>query len=260
MAELTRWFSESNIEHTSTVGGKGASLGEMFQNLSALGVRVPNGFSLTTEAFHRFIHSEIPSATWNNVGAQQEVEDIRENAIVCSTLAEALEVCLRDADLSDHLALNGRAALARSLVRETPVPDEIKHEIATQYGKLCDMYHPGVDVAVRSSATTEDSADASFAGQYESYLNVSGDVDIIEKWRRCVASMFTERAIGYHLENGMHPLDSALAVVIMKMARSDKGASGVMFTIDPDSGHEGVIHIGSSYGCLLYTSPSPRDE
>ena len=220
----------------------------MFQNLSALGVRVPNGFSLTTEAFHRFIHSEIPSATWNNVGAQQEVEDIRENAIVCSTLAEALEVCLRDADLSDHLALNGRAALARSLVRETPVPDEIKHEIATQYGKLCDMYHPGVDVAVRSSATTEDSADASFAGQYESYLNVSGDVDIIEKWRRCVASMFTERAIGYHLENGMHPLDSALAVVIMKMARSDKGASGVMFTIDPDSGHEGVIHIGSSYG------------
>ena len=248
MAELTRWFSESNIEHTPTVGGKGASLGEMFQNLSALGVRVPNGFSLTTEAFHRFIHSEIPSATWNNVGAQQEVEDIRENAIVCSTLAEALEVCLRDADLSDHLALNGRAALARSLVRETPVPDEIKHEIATQYGKLCDMYHPGVDVAVRSSATTEDSADASFAGQYESYLNVSGDVDIIEKWRRCVASMFTERAIGYHLENGMHPLDSALAVVIMKMARSDKGASGVMFTIDPDSGHEGVIHIGSSYG------------
>ena len=248
MAELTRWFSESNIKHTSTVGGKGASLGEMFQNLSPLGVRVPNGFSLTTEAFHRFIHSEIPSATWNNVGAQQEVEDIRENAIVCSTLAEALEVCLRDADLSDHLALNGRAALARSLVRETPVPDEIKHEIATQYGKLCDMYHPGVDVAVRSSATTEDSADASFAGQYESYLNVSGDVDIIEKWRRCVASMFTERAIGYHLENGMHPLDSALAVVIMKMARSDKGASGVMFTIDPDSGHEGVIHIGSSYG------------
>jgi len=248
MADLTRWFSESNIEHISTVGGKGASLGEMFQNLSALGVRVPNGFSLTTEAFHRFIHSGIPSATWNNVGAQQEVEDIRENAIVCSTLAEALEVCLRDADLSDHLALNGRAALARSLVRETPVPDEIKHEIATQYGKLCDMYHPGVDVAVRSSATTEDSADASFAGQYESYLNVSGDVDIIEKWRRCVASMFTERAIGYHLENGMHPLDSALAVVIMKMARSDKGASGVMFTIDPDSGHEGVIHIGSSYG------------
>ena len=110
------------------------------------------------------------------------------------------------------------------------------------------MYHPGVDVAVRSSATTEDSADASFAGQYESYLNVSGEQDIIEKWRRCVASMFTERAIGYHIEHGMHPLDSAIAVVVMKMARSDKACSGVMFTIDPDSGHDGVIHIGSSYG------------
>ena len=101
---------------------------------------------------------------------------------------------------------------------------------------------------VRSSATTEDSADASFAGQYESYLNVSGEQDIIEKWRRCVASMFTERAIGYHIEHGMHPLDSAIAVVVMKMARSDKACSGVMFTIDPDSGHDGVIHIGSSYG------------
>ena len=108
MAELTRWFSESRIEHTSTVGGQ-TSLFEMFQNLSALGVRVPNGFTLTTEAFHRFISSKIPSATWNNVGAQQEVEDIRETAIACSTLAEALELCLRNAFHLDHLALNGRS-------------------------------------------------------------------------------------------------------------------------------------------------------
>ena len=120
--------------------------------------------------------------------------------------------------------------------------------IRDSYGSLCDIYYPGVDVAVRSSATTEDSKDASFAGQYESFLNVSGEVEIVEKWRRCVASMFTERSVGYHLENGMHPLDSAVAVVIMKMARSDKACSGVMFTIDPDSGHRGVIHIASSYG------------
>ena len=173
---------------------------------------------------------------------------MRNAAINCSTLASALEVCLRDADPKDHLNLNSRASLARSLVRETPVPDEIKLVIAQEYSKLCELYHPGVDVAVRSSATTEDSADASFAGQYESYLNVSGEQDIIEKWRRCVASMFTERAIGYHIEHGMHPLDSAIAVVVMKMARSDKACSGVMFTIDPDSGHDGVIHIGSSYG------------
>ena len=247
-AKLAEWFADANMSDTATVGGKGASLGEMFQKLSGIGVKVPNGFTLTTAAFKQFIEAEIPETTWNNIGAPDDIEDLRNAAINCSTLANALEVCLRDADPKDHLNLNSRATLARSLVRETPVPDEIKLVIAREYSKLCELYHPGVDVAVRSSATTEDSAEASFAGQYESYLNVSGEQDIIEKWRRCVASMFTERAIGYHIEHGMHPLDSAIAVVVMKMARSDKACSGVMFTIDPDSGHDGVIHIGSSYG------------
>ncbi|MEC8541084.1 MAG: PEP/pyruvate-binding domain-containing protein, partial [Candidatus Thermoplasmatota archaeon] len=247
-AKLAEWFADANMDDTATVGGKGASLGEMFQKLSEIGVKVPNGFTLTTAAFKQFIDAEIPETTWNNIGAPEDIEDLRNAAINCSTLASALEVCLRDADPNDHLNLNSRATLARSLVRETPVPDEIKLVIAREYSKLCELYQPGVDVAVRSSATTEDSAEASFAGQYESYLNVSGEQDIIEKWRRCVASMFTERAIGYHIEHGMHPLDSAIAVVVMKMARSDKACSGVMFTIDPDSGHDGVIHIGSSYG------------
>lgn len=247
-AALAKWFDEADMNDTATVGGKGASLGEMFQKLTSIGVKVPNGFTLTTEAFRRFISAAIPEATWKNVGAPEDVEALRSAAIKATSLKQALEICLRDADPSDHLNLNSRAALARSLVRETPVPESIKSAIATEYGKLCEMYAPGVDVAVRSSATTEDSAEASFAGQYESYLNVSGEQDIIEKWRRCVASMFTERAIGYHLEHKMHPLDSAIAVVVMKMARSDKACSGVMFTIDPDSGHEGVIHIGSAYG------------
>ena len=247
-SKLAEWFADADMNDTATVGGKGASLGEMFQKLSGIGVKVPNGFTLTTAAFKQFVEAEIPETTWNNIGAPEDIEELRNAAINCSTLASALEVCLRDADPKDHLNLNSRASLARSLVRETPVPDEIKLVIAQEYSKLCELYHPGVDVAVRSSATTEDSADASFAGQYESYLNVSGEQDIIEKWRRCVASMFTERAIGYHIEHGMHPLDSAIAVVVMKMARSDKACSGVMFTIDPDSGHDGVIHIGSSYG------------
>lgn len=247
-AKLAEWFTNADMNDTATVGGKGASLGEMFQKLSGIGVKVPNGFTLTTAAFEQFINAEIPTNTWNNIGAPEDIEELRNSAINCSTLASALEACLRDADPKDHLNLNSRATLARSLVRETPVPDEIKQIITQEYSKLCELYHPGVDVAVRSSATTEDSADASFAGQYESYLNVSGEQDIIEKWRRCVASMFTERAIGYHIEHGMHPLDSAIAVVVMKMARSDKACSGVMFTIDPDSGHDGVIHIGSSYG------------
>ena len=245
---LAEWFNDSDMNDIATVGGKGASLGEMFQKLSGIGVKVPNGFTLTTAAFNLFVNAEIPATIWNNIGAPEDIEDLRNAAINCPTLASALEVCLRDADPKDQLNLNSRATLARSLVRETPVPDEIKQVISQEYSKLCELYHPGVDVAVRSSATTEDSAEASFAGQYESYLNVSGEQDIVEKWRRCVASMFTERAIGYHIEHGMHPLDSAIAVVIMKMARSDKACSGVMFTIDPDSGHNGVIHIGSSYG------------
>ena len=246
--KLAKWFNDSDMNDIATVGGKGASLGEMFQKLSGIGVKVPNGFTLTTAAFKLFVNAEIPATIWNNIGAPEDIEDLRNAVINCSTLAGALEVCLRDANPKDHLNLNSRATLARSLVRETPVPDEIKQVISQEYGKLCELYHPGVDVAVRSSATTEDSAEASFAGQYESYLNVSGEQDIVEKWRRCVASMFTERAIGYHIEHGMHPLDSAIAVVIMKMARSDKACSGVMFTIDPDSGHNGVIHIGSSFG------------
>ena len=247
-AGLTKWFDKTRIKDTLKVGGKGASLGEMFQKLSKSGVKVPNGFTLTTEAFSRFINSEIPERTWDNVRNPEGVEDIRNEAIKAKSLSEALEVCLRDVDPAKDLDLNGRAALARSLVRETPVPETVKLAIASDYGKLCDIYYPGVDVAVRSSATTEDSKDASFAGQYESFLNVSGEVEIIDKWRRCVASMFTERSVGYHLENGLHPLESAVAVVVMKMARSDKACSGVMFTIDPDSGHQGVVHIASSYG------------
>ena len=247
-AGLTKWFEDTAMGETYLVGGKGASLGEMYQKLTNLGVRVPNGFILTTQAYTDFIQAAIPESTWDNVGNPEGIGDLRKKAISCTNLASALEICLKDVDVSDPIGLNGRASLARSLVRETPVPDSVKRAIGLDYSKLCEMYYPGVDVAVRSSATTEDSSEASFAGQYESYLNVSGESEIIEKWRRCVASMFTERSVGYHLENKMHPLDSSIGVVVMKMARSDKACSGVMFTIDPDSGHDGVVHIGSSYG------------
>ena len=172
----------------------------MYQKLTNLGVRVPNGFILTTQAYTDFIQAAIPESTWDNVGNPEGIGDLRKKAISCTNLASALEICLKDVDISDPIGLNGRASLARSLVRETPVPDSVKRAIGLDYSKLCEMYYPGVDVAVRSSATTEDSSEASFAGQYESYLNVSGESEIIEKWRRCVASMFTERSVGYHLK------------------------------------------------------------
>ena len=247
-AKLTSWFDEVCIDDCETVGGKGASLGEMHINLKKAGVNVPNGFNVTVDAYHTFVNAEVPKSTWDNIREPEGVEKIRAAAITSNTLAEALKICLDGTDPKDHLNMHGRASLARALVRQTPVPEVVRQAIISGYSKLCDQYGQGVDVAVRSSATTEDSAEASFAGQYESFLNVSGERAVIQKWRQCVASLFTERAIGYQIEKDMNPLDSALAVVIMKMVRSDKACSGVMFTIDPDSGHRGVIHIAAAYG------------
>ena len=246
--KLVKWFDEVSMDDSDTVGGKGASLGEMHKNLSNSGVRIPNGFNVTTDAYLDFVNSEVPESDWDNVVEPEGTGEIREQALACNTLLSALKAVLDGADSSDHLDLHGRAKLARALVRQTPVPEVVRQAIIRAYGELCEQYGQGVDVAVRSSATTEDSVDASFAGQYESFLNVSGERAVIRQWRQCVASLFTERAIGYQLEKKMNPLDSALSVVVMKMVRSDKAASGVMFTIDPDSGHRGVIHIASSYG------------
>ena len=246
--QLIKWFSEVGKEDAIIVGGKGASLGEMHQNLSKTGLQIPNGFNVTTAAFRIFINTEVPELTWENVAEPEGTEKIRLKALSCNTLSGALAEVLEGADASNHLELHGRAKLARALVRQTPVPDIIRQVIIESYSTLCEEYGQGTDVAVRSSATTEDSVEASFAGQYESFLNVSGERAVIRQWRQCVASLFTERAIGYQLEKGMNPLESSLSVVVMKMVRADLACSGVMFTIDPDSGHDGVIHIASAYG------------
>jgi len=245
---LIKWFNEVGKDDALSVGGKGASLGEMYQNLSNSGVRVPNGFNVTVQAFFKFAMLEIENDCWNNVSEPKGMDDLREKVVNSKTLFEALECCLENADSEDHLDMHSRTELARSLIMETPVPEEIQNAIELGYSVLCEEYGNGVDVAVRSSATVEDSEDASFAGQYESYLNVRGTENVIHYWKRCVASLFTERAICYQLSRNMNPMDSALSVVVMKMVRSDLASSGVMFTIDPDSGHRGVIHIASSYG------------
>jgi len=246
--KLVKWFEDVGSEDTESVGGKGASLGEMYCALSCSGVRVPNGFNVTTTAYTLFVNTEVPSSTWDNVIEPEGCEDFRRAALSRNSLAEALEEVLEGIDPSNHLELHGRAALARALVMQTPVPENIRTAISEGYSRLCEEYGQGTDVAVRSSATTEDSKEASFAGQYESFLNVTGERSVIMHWRKCVASLFTERAIGYQLDRKMKPLDSALSVVVMKMVRSDLASSGVMFNMDPDSGHRGVIHIASSYG------------
>ena len=246
--ELVQWFDEVGKDDAELVGGKGASLGEMYRNLCDCGVQIPNGFNVNVEAYARFVDAEVTSSTWDHVAEPAGMADVRTAALASETLADALEVCLADADPSDPLEMHGRAALARALVLQTPIPAEVRAAVAEGYARLCDEYGQGVDVAVRSSATTEDSAEASFAGQYDSYLNVHGVDSVVEHWRRCVASLFNERAICYQLEKGLDPLASALSVVVMKMVRSDLASSGVMFSIDPDSGHRGVIHIAAAYG------------
>jgi pyruvate,water dikinase len=248
MIPMILWFEEVGRNDALLVGGKGASLGEMYCNLHQSGVEVPNGFNVSVEAYREFVETAVPEGTWEQVIEIEGLESLREQAIASDTLSQAVEICLDGADSRMHLEMYGRASLARELVLSTPIPESIARAISQAYLVLSREYGKGVDVAVRSSATTEDSEDASFAGQYESFLNVHGESAVILHWRKCIASQFTERAICYTLENGMDPLDSPLAVVIMKMVRSDLACSGVMFSIDPDSGHDGVVHIASSYG------------
>ena len=243
---LVAWFEQLGAGDVSRVGGKAASLGEMYRSLSDRGVRVPNGFATTVDAWAAFLDAAVPSGSWADVAEEERA--CAPQALEGPTLRGALERIFRDFDASDQLELHARAALARALVARTPVPEGVADGIREAHGELTELYGSEADLAVRSSATCEDSEMASFAGQYESYLNVRGIDAVLEAWRKCCASAFTERALGYQIRQGMDPLASGLGVVIMKMVRSDLAASGVMFTLDPDSGNPNVIHLTSAYG------------
>jgi pyruvate,water dikinase len=253
---LIRWFQDIGHDDVASVGGKSASLGEMYTGLADAGVRIPGGFSTTVEAYRLFM-AQAP------VMPERLPDDVPEGLVARIEGAASLDEALRrifdvpdsdagagdgDADRVDDDDLHARALAARALIRACPVPRAVSDDIAGGYEALCAEYGREVDTAVRSSATREDSELASFAGQYESYLNVRGLDDILDAWRKCVASGFTERALGYQLSHGMDPLEGAVAVVVMKMVRSDLATSGVMFTLDPDSGNRNVVVITSSYG------------
>ncbi|MDP6864317.1 MAG: phosphoenolpyruvate synthase [Candidatus Poseidoniaceae archaeon] len=254
------WFEESGMSDVATIGGKGASLGEMYSSLTEKGIPIPNGFTVTVDAYAEFVDSEIDSTRWSGISEAEGLPGLRDSVMKAKTLRGAIHACFEGAKTSDHLEMHSRTSLARSLILNSVVPSDVEEQIESGYLLLCDEYGPGVDVAVRSSATVEDSVDASFAGQYDSYLNITGPRSVIFNWKRCVASLFTERAVTYQIDRGMNPLEASLAVVVMKMVRSDLSSSGVMFTLDPDSGHSGVIHISSSFGLgelLVQGSISP---
>ncbi|MCP5023643.1 MAG: phosphoenolpyruvate synthase [bacterium] len=246
--QLILWFSEVGKDDAELVGGKGASLGELYRELVPQGVRVPNGFTTSATAYRVFLDAPVPAGTWSEVGEPEGMGEVRRAALRENSLAAALRTCSKGANSEDHLEMHSRTQLVRDIIEATPVPPEVELALCDGYAALCEEYGGEVDVAVRSSATVEDSAMASFAGQCESYLNVHGTDSLVVHWKRCCASLFTERAVSYQIGNGLDPLCSSLCVVVMKMVRSDLATSGVMFSLDPDSGHQGVIHISSSYG------------
>ncbi len=222
MPEYIRWFGDLGIDDVPLVGGKNASLGELYRQLAPLGVNVPNGFAITAAAYRD---------TLTNSGAWPELEEI-----------------MGGVDKTDVTDLAARARRAREIVYESPLTEQLRDEIITAYQQLVDEYGPGLSVAVRSSATAEDLPTASFAGQHETYLNIHGAERVVEACRRCFASLFTDRAISYRIDQGFDHMSIGLSVGVMKMVRSDLASSGVLFTVDTESGFEDVVFITGAYG------------
>ncbi len=213
MKSRIKKFSEIGIKDVASVGGKNASLGEMYNELTSKGVRIPNGFATTSFAFWEFLKE-------NNIQTK-------------------LETILTQLDRDAYTNLKDIGKQARELILSATFSEAFSEEIKNEYAQLC-----GKDlkeVAVRSSATAEDLPDASFAGQHETYLNVKGDAALLEAVKKCFASLYTNRAIKYREDKGFKHDDVALSVGVQIMVRSDKGCSGVGFTIEPESGFESVI-------------------
>ncbi len=217
-----RWFSELGSDDVGLVGGKNASLGEMYRSLSAQGVRVPNGFAVTAEAYRHVL----------------------DQADAWPKLHRALDGL--DARNVDDLAR--RAQLAREIVYGAALPADLVAEITIAYGQLLAEYGEHATMAVRSSATAEDLPTASFAGQHETFLNISGQARVLDSVRLCFASLFKDRAISYRVDNGFDDFKVFQSVGVMKMVRSDRAASGVIFTLDTESGFRDAVFITGAYG------------
>jgi len=218
----TRWFKDIRLEDVPLVGGKTASLGELHSALSSQGVRVPNGFALTAQAYRDAL---TQAGAWDKLRALLDGLDKQR--------------------ISD---LERRAAEARALVYAATDSERLRGEVEAAYRQLEKEYGQNVAVAVRSSATAEDLPTASFAGQHESFLNIRGPRELMTACRRCFASLFTTRAISYRIDNGFDHFKVALSVAVMKMVRSDLAASGVIFTLDTESGFRDVVFVTGSYG------------
>lgn len=220
--KFVRWFEEIGAGDVALVGGKNASLGEMIRNLGEKGVNVPSGFAITAEAYKYMIEK---------TGIRQRIKET-----------------LVGLDTRDMENLSRRGEELRSLISDATCPKELEEEIRASYREMERKYGENVDVAVRSSATAEDLPTASFAGQQTTYLNVRGEEELIQKVMECFASLFTNRAISYRVDKGFDHLSVYLSVGVQKMVRSDLACSGVVFSIDTESGFKDVVYITGAYG------------
>ena len=222
MPKYIRWFNEINMGDVELVGGKNASLGEMYRNLTAEGIRIPNGFAITAEAYCHILEA---NGAWEKLHGQ-----------------------LDSFDPDDINQLQSRGKTCREIIHNCRLPDDIITQIKKGYEQLKSEYGEETTLAVRSSATAEDSPEASFAGQNDTYLNIGTLDALLDAYRRCLASNFTDRSIHYKYDHGFDYLKVYLSVVVMKMVRSDIGASGVMFSIDTETGFKDVVFINAAYG------------
>ena len=216
------WFDEIELDDIPQVGGKNASLGEMRRELTPKGVDIPDGFAVTAYAYRHLLES--------------------------AGIKDKIEILLSDLDTHDITNLADRGEKIRSLIYNAQLPDDLRDAIAEAYKKLCEEYGSNTDVAVRSSATAEDLPDASFAGQQETYLNITGEDGVIDACKKCFASLFTNRAISYREDKGFDHMGVFLSIGVQKMVRSDLASSGVIFSIDTESGFKDAILITGSYG------------
>ncbi|NHJ00772.1 MAG: phosphoenolpyruvate synthase [Candidatus Heimdallarchaeota archaeon] len=217
------WFDELRIADVPLVGGKNASLGEMYHFLTEKGVKIPNGFAITAVAYRHLL---------KDAGIEDDVKN-----------------ALAGLDTHDIKNLQERGRKVRQVVRYAKLPLDLEDEIRVAYRKLCkDMDRPDIDVAVRSSATAEDLPDASFAGQQETYLNIRGEESLLDACRSCFASLFTDRAISYREDKGFGHFDVYLSIAVQVMVRSDAASSGVIFSIDTESGFKDAVFITGAYG------------
>jgi pyruvate,water dikinase len=217
-----KFFKDLGSDDVALVGGKTASLGEMYQELTKQGVKVPDGFGITAEAY-RYVLDKANA--WKD-----------------------LHKALDGIDSGDVSDLSERGKQARHIVYSAPLPEDLRQEILEAYRALQDEYGRDLSVAVRSSATAEDMPTASFAGQHESFLNVHGDEMLLDSCKRCFASLFTNRAIHYRIDKGFDHFKVYLSIAVMKMVRSDLAASGVIFSVDTESGFRDVVFITGAYG------------